>query len=335
MDNSRIHQGGNVGRSASLTACLERVLRDAGGQPLSESIHAVLGLSLRMVASRSSACAANWPTLGCDHFLLKTCRLFGMRIRELHPPAAASGLRHYEAFDQHFRISYAPLIRAALHHDQVVLAWRGWAGARTDIWGIITEASHDGEFGFLGRTAESASLVVPLERPPVQVYVIESNRPCRPEARELVEAATLATQAWWSEDVQTEMDLTTGVAAYRLWQCAVEKCSCPDHQSDAFVCAAALAGDLYRDRLSAARFYEFIGDEMGEQKGGPISSVVASCQRAAYACSEIQSLASDVSIRNTASDRAALVHRIQMAVEADQAAVSAILAVGRTDGKAH
>ncbi len=288
-----------------------------------------------MVASRSSACVASWPALGCDHFLLKTCRLFGMRIRELHPPSAATGLRHYEAFDQHFRISYAPLIRAALHHDQIVLAWQGWAGARTDIWGIITEASHDGEFGFLGRTAESASLVVPLERPPVQVYVIESNRPCRPEARELVEAATLATQAWWSEDGRTEMDLTTGAAAYRSWQCSVEQCSCPDHEFDAFRCAAALAGDLYRDRLSAVRFYECVRDEAGEKAGGPISSVVASCQRAANVCREIQSLASDASIRNTASDRAALVHRIQMAVEADQAAVSAILAVGRTDGKAH
>ena len=73
-------------RLGSLTLSLVALLRWAGGNVRYRSLNAALGLSLRITALRRRTCLAWWSTHGCDTYLDSTAQMFGMRLRELHPP---------------------------------------------------------------------------------------------------------------------------------------------------------------------------------------------------------------------------------------------------------
>ncbi len=118
-----------------------------------------------------------------DARLIEACKLVGMQIREVHPPAAARGLESAAEFGQHFDASYRPLILRALENDQGVLAWRGWPSERELSWGWIRTACDEG-VGFRGATIWSERELNSLRddllvRPAVQLYIVEriSRRP--------------------------------------------------------------------------------------------------------------------------------------------------------------
>lgn len=143
---------------------------------------ALLGLGARFRVSPAE-CIAEWVLAAQDVRLVETAALYGLQLREMHPPDAAVGVTRSAEFPAHFRDSYVPLIRRALEHGQPCLARRGWPPPNAAAWGVITAA--EGET-LLGITSELDGARVPLIGPAVQVYVVEDYRP--------VPAGTLSTE---------------------------------------------------------------------------------------------------------------------------------------------
>jgi hypothetical protein len=113
---------------APLTCLLGKLLRDAGRAPDHLLINALLGRSVQLSADADDDCLRGWADYGHDVFLPTAGRALGLRIRDLHPAAAARGLRQAAGFQQHFDASYRPLIERALEHNQPVIAWLGPEG---------------------------------------------------------------------------------------------------------------------------------------------------------------------------------------------------------------
>lgn len=202
--------------SFSLTLALRHVASRAGHEIDVDDLHAALGLSFMLCASLEEELAV-WPTLARDAFLVEAGWLFGMGIRDMHPPEAARGLDRAEEFRQHFDASYRPLIQRALENGQPVLAWRGWTGTRTGLWGVITDSCADG-IGFAGRVFgigdESA---INLSLPPVQLYVVETVSPEEASPTDLLASVIAHAATILRNDLSDPFAVTTGPAAYARW----------------------------------------------------------------------------------------------------------------------
>ena len=203
-------------RFESLTLSLVSLLRWAGGNVHYRDVNAALGLSLRTVAVRGRISPGWWSTYACDRFLMDAAAMWGVRLRPLHPPEAAVGLTEFEPFDQHFTASYAPLIQAALEHDQPVLAWQGWPDVRAPLWGIITQTSAEG-LRFAGTTMWSRGQGVPLVAPALQMYVVEEIDLRRPSDDELFRTVVGRFLAVLREPYGADPNVVTGSEAYDLW----------------------------------------------------------------------------------------------------------------------
>ena len=132
-------------RSFSLTRALQSLGRDGGYSIDGEDLNAALGLSFMVCAAPEvEEDLSRWAMYARDAFLIEAGRLFGIGLREIHPPEAACGLSRFEAFRQHFDASYHPLIERALEHGQPVLAWGGWPGDDEAAWGIIRRVTDGG-----------------------------------------------------------------------------------------------------------------------------------------------------------------------------------------------
>jgi hypothetical protein len=209
--------GDLVAESAfSLTLAVRDVARRAGHEIDIDDLHAALGLSFMLCASREEPPGV-WPTLARDAFLVEAARLFGMGIRDVHPPEAARGLDRAEEFRQHFDASYRPLIHRALENDQPVLAWRGWTGARAGLWGVMT-GTCDGGIGFTGRAfGTGGEDATALSRPPVQLYVVETLDFESAAPADLLESVTAHAAAVLRNGLSDPFAVLTGPAAYALW----------------------------------------------------------------------------------------------------------------------
>lgn len=133
----------------TLTDALRRLALERGVDLDRDAIHAALGLCWGIVAGDDDTPLSEWPGLARDRFLVPAATMFGIRVRGLHPPAAAKNLHAAAEFVQHFDASYRPLIHRALEHGQPVLAWRGWDSAPPLHWGVIRAAGDRG-IGFEG-----------------------------------------------------------------------------------------------------------------------------------------------------------------------------------------
>ena len=202
----------------SLPQAVCAIARDAGYTIDCDTLCAAMGLSLMVPAVPDEPDLRNWPRYARDAFLVTAGRLFGMTIRAMHPPEAARGLSSSEEFRQHFDASYHPLVLRALEHDQPVLAWQGWPGEARLSWGVITDACDDG-VGLAGRVCgcDAISATHVLERPPVQVYVVETTERRQPEPGELLEAFLAHSQTALSNALHTRFGVTTGPTAYDRW----------------------------------------------------------------------------------------------------------------------
>jgi len=243
------------GRLSSLTLALEAVLRWAGGNVRYHKLNASLGLSLRTTAVRSDVCLGTWSSFGCDAFLEETAAAFGLRLRELHPPAAAVGLADTAEFRQHFEASYAPLIRRALEHRQPVLAWRGWPDVQSSFWGVITRTSDEG-VGFAGTVMWSGGQTVPLIDPAVQVYVVEECAPCEPDDAALLRAVLARFEMALRDVPDGCPGVVTGADAFDVWASRLQvpvPCPACDQRGDR--CHAQLARCLSSDRGSGVQFF--------------------------------------------------------------------------------
>ncbi len=233
----------------SLPYALCAVARDAGLEVDLYDLCAAMGLSFMPTSVRGEPSADKWRMYARDAFLIPAGRLFGMTIREIHPPEAAQGIAELPEFEQHFDASYRPLIERALEHDQPVLAWQGWPGEWALHWGGITETCAAG-IGFAGwlpgstgveldtsvpcssettprrdtntsaagsRSTEARRPDVTLERPPVQVYVVESIASCQPDPQELRDMAIAHARIVLGNGLADRFGVTTGPGAYEAW----------------------------------------------------------------------------------------------------------------------
>lgn len=233
----------------SLPRALCAVAQSAGFELDLKELCAAMGLSFTPLSVRGEPSTDKWRMYARDAFLIPAGRLFGMTIREIHPPEAAIGIADLPEFKQHFDASYRPLIERALEHDQAVLAWQGWPGAWALHWGVITDTCADG-IGFAGwvpgahglepadsalcsseasprraidttalgaRTTEARRIDVTLERPPVQVYVVESIVLCKPDPQELRDMAIAHARIVLENGLADRFDVATGPGAYDDW----------------------------------------------------------------------------------------------------------------------
>jgi len=252
----------------SLAACLGAILAGAGAPQPPDRIRAHLGLGAAFTcdptdlpASAGVAARDLWlPVLAAD------C---GLRIRPLHPPAAARGLGAAREFRQHFFDSYVPLLRRGLECGQVALAWRGVRN-RDYEWSIVT-GEERGTFVCEvptpnGRGTERAR----LDDAALQIHVIEEVDPAAagqladlpattvarrailiPEQRDAT-AAAFHADAWsaWLDAAAQFDEPACGVAAERLRHVAATRQSlarllhaagAPPHAEQAALQAAACA----------------------------------------------------------------------------------------------
>jgi hypothetical protein len=207
----------------SLTHALCAIADRAGYAIDPDDLNAALGLSWMSIAVPSEPDPGCWPMYARDAFLVEAGRLFGMTIRDMHPPEAARGLSDAAEFTQHFDASYRPLVLRALEHDQPVLAWQGWPGDMRLAWGIITGTS-DAGIGLRGRVAwpsgagsDRTPEVVTLDHPPVQLYVVETIAATQPDPQELLDLALEHAKQVLSDALHDRFGVITGPAAYDTW----------------------------------------------------------------------------------------------------------------------
>lgn len=206
----------------SLTHALRAIARRSGSDIDFDVLNAALGLSWMATAVPYEDDLGSWQMYARDAFLIEAGGLFGMTIRDIHPPEAARGLSGLEEFEQHFAASYRPLILRALEHAQPVLAWQGWPGDRGLSWGIITNTCADG-LGLAGCLPNPQDVIgtgrVPmtLVRPPVQLYVVEAITPTQPTPQELIEVVLDQARQIFDNGLQGRFGVITGPAAYDAW----------------------------------------------------------------------------------------------------------------------
>ncbi len=207
--------------SFSLTGALHHLMCASGCEVDVDDLHAALGLSLMFCASKDAP-TDRWPTLARDAFIPKACKLFGMIVRDLHPPEAARGLGSAETFEQHFVASYLPHIERAIENGQSVLAWQGWPGEQS-AWGILSQRSAEGiglaGIAFSGMTVgkKATSDIVSLTCAPLQVYVVEINAPTLPPTTSLLRMTMRHTQQAWSPTVGERFGVLLGKHAAEHW----------------------------------------------------------------------------------------------------------------------
>lgn len=216
-----------------------------------DDLCAAMGLSFTVTAIPEEPDSSKWTLYARDAFLVPAARLFGMTIRDIHPPEAAIGVAKSVEFSQHFDASYRPIILRALEHNQPVLAWQGWpaspiahvrdpegadfdsrtpsssAGKRPEaiccghtdmLWGVITNPCEDG-VGFRGTIHASPddAAELTLHRPPVQLYVIESIVQTKPDAEEVLAMARDHAKQVLDNALSDRFGVTTGPRAYDDW----------------------------------------------------------------------------------------------------------------------
>lgn len=293
-------------RSASLTWALVRVARDAGVRIDAIDLQAALGLPLLICAVPSERRIGAWPMYARDVFASEAAGLFGIRLRELHPPPAARNLEQAAEFRQHFDASYHPLILRALEHRQPVLAWRGWRDEPGPTWGVIGDVSDEG-VGFCGCVAPvegrcSADASVVLEHPAAQVYVVEGIDNVVPAPGSLLRAALDRARTVLTARALAHLGIVNGEEALEVWR--ERRALAPSASStdeSGFVHSMGINLDLF------AHFLERHALAVSEKERVGLQHLAAACRDGSLACQSWPKATSDAA-RNAAESelRAAL-----------------------------
>ena len=274
-----------VNRSFSLTYALRALAREAGHDLDNADLNAALGLSFMTCAPQDTTEDLSWWSLCArDAYLIEAGRLFGIGIREMHPPEAARGLHHAEAFAQHFEASYRPLVARALENGQPVLAWQGWPGDNEALWGILRRTAPDGVgvAGITRATPDAPTDVpdVPLVRCPVQLYVVETLSPKSPPADELLDMVLAHARGVLADQPGARFGVVTGPRAYDAWierikaADAGDKSPPQESQGHQQLAAAIIAG-----HQSGIRFLQAQLDRSTPRIRTVITTLTAACHK--------------------------------------------------------
>lgn len=329
-------------RSMSLTLSLQAVLSQAGCVVDLDELHAVLGLSLLVCAAPIEYSSASWPTLARDAFLAETAKLYGVMIRDLHPPTSARGLHDAVEFPQHFDASYRPLILRALEHRQPILAWRGWSDEFEGLWGIVTGAS-DAGVGLEGvplpefarpRTSDAASSAlssdfssndssapstsqmhpIPLTRPPVQVYVVESIQPVRPNQDEFWDVVLDYARRAYTIELAESFGVVTGSRAYDAWAaCLSQEPASDEARREIARGHVGMTQSILAGHRSAIRLFERNLDRVDEPLEKLLGGLLSCCGRLTNVLAPSPNIETVVSIFADAKERAKMISSLASA----------------------
>lgn len=206
--------------SQSLTLAVEAIFR-AYEHPVSRvDIAATLGNLFMTTYAAEAPADRTWNTLGLHAFLEPAARVFGLDLRDLHPPEAAPPPPVPHEFDLHFRDSYLPFVAASLTRDEPVLAWAGWPPPNQEIWGIIS-AIDNASSTPAGHTMYSQGRPVPLLGSPTQAYTIQELRPLQPAPRELLSLVLNHAADVLNNQLPSKFGARTGAAALIAWKDAI------------------------------------------------------------------------------------------------------------------
>ncbi len=304
-------------RSLSLPSALEVVARSLGHAIDHDALCAAMGLSFMLCCPHNDEPLCHWPMFARDAFLPEAARLFGMEIREIHPPEAAHGLSGMREFDQHFDASYKPLIRNALRHGQPVLAWRGWPDEHELLWGRIQHECAAG-IGFAGsifgrRGTEIAKELV-LQTPPVQLYVVERTVPRIPKADELIDGVLKHARCVLHNELGGRFDVITGPQAYDEWIRRLDMASKDIDVPNAVVTeTAALATAVMAGHRSATRSLRRELATASKIHRGHCEKLLNVCEGVVAALTELRDKTAVCEHGKTPAGRAFLLSRLSQA----------------------
>lgn len=303
----------------SLSLSLHAIVDWAGLDLHYRAYSAALGHSFMTVSTgRDDDSPAWWSAFGRDALLLEGAALFGVHLREVHPPEAARGLSDSPEFIQHFEASYKPIVRRALENRQPVIAWQGWPDARQLLWGVITE-TWSGDLGLAGTTIWAQGQTVPLVSPPVQLYVVEEVKPRRPGKGEMLRFGLDSALRTLGNKLGDRWGVVYGQAAYDCWAGRLEGAGAVP------TCSPHAAGDhrqmgrfVTYDRQSAERFFRHYRDGLGPDFQPLIDGLLDCCRGVIDALSPARNAETAESLISTPNGRAELVAQIRAAAQADR-----------------
>lgn len=304
----------------SLSLSLHAVLDWAGLDLHYRAFSAALGHSFMTVSTgREDDSLAWWPAYGRDALLMGAAELFGIRLRNVHPPEAAQGLSESAEFAQHFDASYKPIIENALEHRQPVLAWQGWPDARSRLWGIITEKSWVSPLGLAGTTVWAQGQTVPLVTSPVQLYVVEEVTPRRPPKPEMLRFGLQTALSALRNECGGRWGVITGPPAYDHWVRRLEL-------EKGYPTMGPYAGSDHRqmarfvtyDRESAERFFQHYRDGLEPVHQQIIDGLIACCRKLIDALAPARNADTVEALIRTPEGRDQLIAGVQAAQSGDR-----------------
>jgi len=277
MDLNTITMKAGEDERESLAVAL-RAVAAAGGVELNyDDLCAALGVSVTAVATRLEPTPGWWTTYGRDLFVEPAAALFGISLRNLHPPDVGIELLTADEYAQHFEASYTPLIRRAVENGEPVLAWQGWEDMSWPFWGVITGAD---ESGLIGTTLGWESNRVRLAGVALQCYVIERCEPGQPRRGDLFEMAVHHADVYMNRAPLSPVGpeppiIVTGPSAMDRWEhWLVSEDVTPEVWNDHCYHAACISAA----RESAARFLLSCRQVAGADGAELVNDAMAHCQ---------------------------------------------------------
>jgi len=233
----------------SLVLCLEALLGACGRQVDHDELAVATGTALMTSYAPRAAPAQRWNVHGRHAFLVQAARLYGLDLRDLHPPSAAPVPPPPREFDLHFRDSYLPFVEAALRRGEPVLAWMGWPEPCASEWGLITEIDPAAR-RCAGLTRASAGAIVALAGPPIQAYTIQAYVPRADEPRTQLEHLLSLASVILENRIDPSYGVLTGPAALRV---LVEKIEGSTPQDEPETLPAASIAEVFRAYVEGRR----------------------------------------------------------------------------------
>jgi hypothetical protein len=250
----RIAGGGE--QCESLVLALQAVLRAYGREVGYDELAGLTGVAFMTTRAIGEPDPGRWPAHGRHAFLVPAARMYGLELRELHPPDAAPLPVVPPEFAEHFRDSYEPFIVEAMARDEPVLAWMGWPSPHEMQWGIITAVANESRRCF-GCTAGLADVRSTLTGPPVQVYVAQNYTATEPESEDVLQAALARAAIILGNRLDPSFGVVTGPAALAEWRGWLMEAL--DRKPDVPATVefhSQLARVFVSGRRTAARFFE-------------------------------------------------------------------------------
>ena len=273
---------------------------------------------------REDDCLGQWMGYGRDARLVDAAALFGLRLREAHPPEAARDLDRAPGFAQHFEASYRPIVLRALENDQPVLAWQGWPAPRQVMWGVITGPC-DGGIGLAGVTIWSDGQTIPLVSPPVQLYVVEEASPRQPSDDQLLRFVIDSAHRVLHNELDERWGIVTGSRAYDLWAERLTRDPlCPSCGDQAGNCHRRMARFVTYARETAIRCLEHCRGTAATELQPLIDTLAVQCRGPIDALATARDEGSADLLMRTPPGRQTLAAGVRAAQTFEQAVIASI-----------